>query len=582
MSTKILIIDDEEKKLREYKNTVVHYFKNNCIVFEEQAGENVLELLSKDHDLKIILIDKFLGNDNKDGITVAKEIKDNFDNTYIILITAFGYDDVKGEKHRKKDIQSALEQKTIDYFIEKDQGNTPIEIGNALDAAIESLRNPGQREHFRTERLKTLAIIKDFKVETADDKLISKKLIGKSKAIQDLKKWIVKFAKAQKPLPVLIFGETGTGKELVAQLIHELSKRSNKPFQPVNCAAIPSELIESELFGHEKGAFTSATSQFKGKFEQANGGSLFLDELGEMSLSAQAKILRAIQEKEITRIGGSKAINVDVRIIAATNKDLKTIVQKEMSENTAEKFRHDLFYRISGFHIELKPLRERIKDIEDLVEHFAETKTFTPRSITILESYDWPGNIRELQSFVESLCNLFHDKPSFDKETVEEALEYWKGQHPNSNYLFSNNNDTINKNENSGKEVKNNIKKYSSYKPRTLDEIEKRFRILAYAMTYDDNDKETKYYETNLNQLAQRGNNINTNDELRNKALQKMENKAKLQKGFTSRGNGITQWFTKAKQDTILKYFAVIEYFTPDLDCLKELAPVKSLYDTSK
>jgi DNA-binding NtrC family response regulator len=564
MNTKILIIDDEEKKLREYENTVVNYFKNNCIVSKEQDGENVIEILSNDLDLKIILIDKFLGNDNKDGITVAKEIKDNFENTYIILITAFGYEDVKGEKQRKKDIQLALEQKTIDYFIEKDQGNTPIEIGNALDAAIESLRNPSQREQFRIERLKTLAIIKDFKVETADDKLISKKLIGKSKAIQDLKKWIVKFAQAQKPLPVLIFGETGTGKELVAQLIHELSKRSNKPFKAVNCAAIPSELIESELFGHEKGAFTSATSKFEGKFEQANDGTLFLDELGEMSLSAQAKILRAIQEKVITRIGGSNEIDVDVRIIAATNKDLKTIVQKEMSENTAEKFRHDLFYRISGFHIELKPLRERKEDIKDLVEHFAETKTFTPRSIDILESYDWPGNIRELQSFVESLCNLFHNKPSFDKEIVEEALEYWKGQHPDSNYLFSNNNAIVKGNENRVKEVNNRSKSYSSYKPKDTVEIEKRFRILAFAMKHDDDNNETEYFETNLNTLAQRGNKINNKDELRNTALEKMENKTKLQKGFTSSGSGITQWFTKANKDTILKYFAVIDHFAPE------------------
>lgn len=572
----ILCIDDQyaftewERAIR--RNDDYDYEFTNLI-----SGDNIINVISSKH-ITIAFIDMNLGAGKEfEGINIAKKIRDNFKKIYIALVTSYGKDK---DDNTILEIKESLEKKMIDsYIVKEDFVRLNIEI---VENAIKSLNNPSTREKNRKKSIDSLKLIKDFKVDNADDLLIGNKLIGNSEAIQDLKKWIVKFAKAQKPLPVLIFGETGTGKELVAQLIHELSNRTRKPFKAVNCAAIPSELIESELFGHEKGAFTSATSWFEGKFEQANGGTLFLDELGEMSLSAQAKILRAIQEKVITRIGGSKEISVDVRIIAATNKDLKTIVQKEMSENTAEKFRHDLFYRISGFHIVLKPLRERKEDIEDLVKHFAHTKTFTPGSLEILKNYDWPGNIRELQSFVESLCYLFHDKLSFDKESVEEALKYWEGQHPNSNYLFSNNNDTINKNENSGKEVKNNIKNYSSYKPGTLDEIEKRFRILAYAMTYDDNDKETRYYETNLNQLAQRGKNINTNDELRNKALQKMENKAKLQKGFTSSGNGITQWFTKVKKDTILKYFAVIEYFTPDLDCLKELAPVKSLYDTSK
>ena len=207
---------------------------------------------------------------------------------------------------------------------------------------------------------------------------------------------------------VLITGENGTGKELIARQIHELSNRNKGPFIEVNCAAIPSELIESELFGHEKGAFTSAHKQRLGKFEQAIGGTLFLDEIGDMSSSAQAKVLRALQEKKITRVGGEKELSVDVRVLAATNKDLK----HEIKEGN---FREDLYHRLSVILIKSPSLSERLEDIELLVPHFVSQitdeqglpkKRFTNQAILELQKYSWPGNIRECRNIVERLLIL--------------------------------------------------------------------------------------------------------------------------------------------------------------------------------
>ena len=207
---------------------------------------------------------------------------------------------------------------------------------------------------------------------------------------------------------MLITGSNGTGKELVAHWIHEKSNRSSGPFVEVNCAAIPSELIESELFGHEKGAFTSAIKQHKGKFEQANGGTLFLDEIGDMSLSAQAKVLRALQENKISRVGGDKLIPVDVRVIAATNQDLDKLIEEK-------KFRLDLYHRISVIKIKVPDLKDRLEDIPLLVNHFANLiseeynmpqKKFDESAIEELKKYEWKGNVRELRNVVERLMIL--------------------------------------------------------------------------------------------------------------------------------------------------------------------------------
>jgi DNA-binding NtrC family response regulator len=247
---------------------------------------------------------------------------------------------------------------------------------------------------------------------TQETKLLKKKIngtiemIGNSPEINDVKSVIEKVAPTQ--ARVLITGENGTGKELVAKWLHQKSDRSNKRLIEVNCAAIPSELLESELFGHEKGAFTSANKQRIGKFEQAHQGTLFLDEIGDMSLGAQAKVLRALQENQITRVGGEKLIKLDVRIVAATNKDLK-------KEIVSGNFREDLYHRLSVILIEVPPLRERSQDIDLLIDYFLKEicsnygmpeKLIKLDARRLLTSYMWPGNIRELRNVIERLIIL--------------------------------------------------------------------------------------------------------------------------------------------------------------------------------
>ncbi|MFI3332949.1 MAG: sigma-54 dependent transcriptional regulator [Rikenellaceae bacterium] len=235
-------------------------------------------------------------------------------------------------------------------------------------------------------------------------------MVGTSAAMTDLKHLIDRVAPTD--ARVLIIGENGTGKELVAKWLHYKSQRARAPYVEINCAAIPSELIESELFGHEKGAFTSAIKQRKGKFEQANGGTLFLDEIGDMSLSAQAKVLRALQERKVCRVGSDRDIDVDVRVVAATNKDIK-------EEIARGNFREDLYHRLGVIVMRVKPLRQRSEDIPQLVEYFLvrictelnmERKEITPKALSLLTDMPWSGNIRELRNVVERLIILSNDK----------------------------------------------------------------------------------------------------------------------------------------------------------------------------
>ncbi|MDO5487284.1 MAG: sigma-54 dependent transcriptional regulator [Rikenellaceae bacterium] len=247
----------------------------------------------------------------------------------------------------------------------------------------------------------------------------SSDIIGSSAAIEHVRRLIEKVAPSD--ARVLITGENGTGKELVARSLHLKSARADCPFVEVNCAAIPSELIESELFGHERGAFTSAIKQRKGKFEQANGGTLFMDEIGDMSLSAQAKVLRALQENKISRVGSDKDVTVDVRVVAATNKDIRAEIAKG-------NFREDLYHRLSVILIKVPPLRERADDIAELVEHFIRqiaaehhiaTKSVEADAMATLRSMPWSGNIRELRNVVERLMIL-----SGDSVTAEDVRLY--------------------------------------------------------------------------------------------------------------------------------------------------------------
>lgn len=365
----VLIIDDE-RPIRQTLREILEY--ENFTVFEAENGQEGIDLI-KAQKFDVVLCD--IKMPKMDGIEVLEKILDITD-TPVVMISGHGNIDTAVE---------AIKKGAFDYISKPpDLNRLLVTIRNALDRS---------------------ALVKETK---SLKKKISKTydIIGKSPAIMQIKEMIERVAKTD--ARVLITGENGTGKELVARWLHEKSNRAGNAFIEVNCAAIPSELIESQLFGHEKGSFTSAIKQRKGDFEQANGGTLFLDEIGDMSLSAQAKVLRALQENKITRVGGEKEIPIDVRVVAATNKD----VNKEIEKGT---FREDLYHRLSVILIHVPPLRERVEDIPLLIDHFAKdiaknlgksTVPFSSDAIKELQKLPWTGNIRELRNVVERLIIL--------------------------------------------------------------------------------------------------------------------------------------------------------------------------------
>jgi len=376
---KILIIDDE----RAIRSTLKEILAYEKFEVDEAAdgAEGVKKAESGDYD--VILCD--IKMPKMDGMDVLAKLMAMNTDVPVVMISGHGTIDNAVEAIRK----GAYD------FISKppDLNRLLVTIRNALD------RNSLVQE---TKVLKK----KIFK---------TREMIGEDASIMKIKEMIERVAPTD--ARVLITGSNGTGKELVARWIHEKSNRAAAPLIEVNCAAIPSELIESELFGHEKGAFTSAIKQRIGKFEQANGGTLFLDEIGDMSLSAQAKVLRALQENKITRVGGEKEIAVAPRVIAATNKDLKSEIDKG-------NFREDLYHRLSVIVIAVPSLNERLSDIPLLAEHFAReicddygmpVKTFSPEAMKELQKINWTGNIRELRNVVERLI-ILSDKKITDKE----------------------------------------------------------------------------------------------------------------------------------------------------------------------
>ena len=369
---KILIIEDEIAIRNVLKNILLDENKK-FIIHEASNGEEGLQkLLEQNYDLVIcdIKMPKI------DGLEVLEKSMKNSNDTTFIMISGHG------------DINTAVEcikNGAFDYI------SKPPDLNRLLTTIRNALNN------------------KNLKRE---NKFLKKKInskyemIGLSNPMIEVQKIINKIANTD--ARVLITGENGTGKELVAHAIHRTSNRSKIPMIEVNCAAIPTELIESELFGHEKGSFTSAHKQKKGKFEIADEGTLFLDEIGDMSLSAQAKVLRALQENKITRVGGEKEININVRIIAATNKNLKNEIKNGH-------FREDLLHRLSVIPIHIPSLKERKSDIPILINHFLKLvcsesgiseKKIEPNAIKQLINYDWPGNIRELRNVIERLVIL--------------------------------------------------------------------------------------------------------------------------------------------------------------------------------
>jgi DNA-binding NtrC family response regulator len=370
--SKILIIEDEEP-IRRVLVRILTEEDSNFEIYQASDGKKGLDLIKKE-SFDLVLCD--IKMPKVDGIELLQRTRKTNLTLPFIMLTGHG------------NIETAVESMKLGAY---DFISKPPD----LNRLINSVRNALEKKELVTEnRILRQKVAKKYEI------------IGNSKSVMEIHAVIDKVAQTE--ARVLITGESGTGKELVAHNIHESSTRSKGTFIEVNCAAIPSELIESELFGHLKGSFTSAIKDRQGKFEAANNGTLFLDEIGDMSLAAQAKVLRALEESKIQKVGSQKDISVDVRVIAATNKDLK----KEIENGN---FREDLYHRLAVIMIEVPELSKRKSDIPILISHFSkliskeqgiETKEFNSDSLKLLEDYEWSGNIRELRNVVERLIIL--------------------------------------------------------------------------------------------------------------------------------------------------------------------------------
>ena len=366
---KILVVDDE----RAIRNSLKEILTDEGYeVDTAEDGAAALALAEREH-YNIIFCD--IKMPGMDGIEFLDKVMEAGLEGAVVMISGHG------------DIDTAVEciKKGAFDFIQK-----PLDLNRILI----TIKNATEK----------VSLVKETRI--LKKKVYGQRMVGESEAILNIKDMIAKVAATD--ARVLIMGPNGSGKELVARSLHEQSTRSAAPYIEVNCAAIPSELIESELFGHEKGSFTSAIKQHKGKFAKADGGTLFLDEIGDMSLAAQAKVLRVLQEKKLSRVGSDKDIEVNVRVIAATNKDLRAEIE-------AKRFREDLYHRLSVIIIRVPSLEERTSDIPLLIDYFikqvcTETgmpeKTFSPEAVALLQEKKWPGNIRELKNVVERLLIL--------------------------------------------------------------------------------------------------------------------------------------------------------------------------------
>lgn len=370
--SRILIIEDE-KAIRNVLRNILSEENSNYVVEDAENGKAGLDKLAE-QSYDLVMCD--IKMPGMDGLEVLDRIMAEYPDTAVVMISGHG------------DIETAVDciKKGAYDFISK-----PPDLNRLLN----TVRNALDRHQLVSE------------VKVLKKKVSAKyTMIGNSPALEEVKEMIEKVAPTE--ARVLIMGPNGSGKELVAHHLHEKSERSKGPMIEVNCAAIPAELIESELFGHKKGAFTSAVKDRKGKFELASGGTLFLDEIGDMSLSAQAKVLRALQESKITPVGGDKEIKVDVRVVAATNKDLQ-------SEIESGRFREDLYHRLSVIVIRVPGLNDRKDDIPLLAEHFGDVisgeqgiapKELSKEAISALQDFDWTGNIREFRNVMERLYIL--------------------------------------------------------------------------------------------------------------------------------------------------------------------------------
>ena len=389
MSSKTLIIAEDDESIRLVTS---RYLQD--LGYEIFMATNLKELwkLIESNKGDVLITDVML----PDGelFDILPQIVEYRENLPVIVVSA---------KNNLQTAISATKQGAYEYLPKPFDLD---ELQKLIKKALESKQNLKNKTKIRNESEKQL-------------------IVGRSPAMQDLYKSIARLS--QNDLTVMIYGESGTGKELVAKALHKYSTRSEKPFIALNMAAIPNDLIESELFGHEKGSFTGAHQKSDGKFKLAEKGTLFLDEIGDMPIDAQTRLLRVLQEGEFTPIGGKEKIQADTRIIAATHKNLSNLIEKG-------EFREDLFYRLNVVPISIPPLRERKEDIPELVNHFLdkakdlqlEPKKFTTESFQILEKYQWPGNVRELENFILKLCALYTDENIMNEDLAEEILNLQK------------------------------------------------------------------------------------------------------------------------------------------------------------
>ena len=373
MSDKILVVDDD----RNIRYSLRRMFEEKKLkVLEAKNGKEALECI-RQGEIDLVLMDVRMSG--LTGLEVLREIRNVNPKLFVIIMTAYGTTETAIE---------AMKFGAFDYILKPfdvpkmwDLVNKAIHVNQLMKSSVSF--KPGERKI-----------------------CIGERIVGKSSKMQEIYKMIGQVA--EQDITVLLRGESGTGKELVARAIYQHSKRSDKPYLPVNCAAIPETLLESELFGYEKGAFTDARIRRIGKFEQCNGGTIFLDEIGDMSLAIQSKLLRVLQEKEITRLGSNDPIKVDVRLVVATNKDLEKAIKDGG-------FREDLYYRLNVVAIDLPPLREKKDDIPELAHYFLKRFNnelnkniidINPEGMKKLCNYNWPGNIRELENVIKRACVL--------------------------------------------------------------------------------------------------------------------------------------------------------------------------------
>ena len=389
--TRILIIDDDDE-IRYSLNRVLS--SRGFQVEEASSGEQGIEC-AREHAYEVVFLDNRMGGMN--GLEALQHLRGVIPEAMIILMTAFGTTQTAIE---------AMKFGAFDYIIK------PFDLKKVLDLTEKAIQAHSDLARSRNEYAPLLNS-EDYK----------EGMVGSSEAMQEVFKAIGQVATSD--VTVMVTGESGTGKELVSRCIHQHSLRSGKPFMAVNCAAIPENLIESELFGHEKGSFTGATQQRLGKFELCDGGTLFLDEIGDMALPTQTKILRALQEGEIQRVGGQAPVKVDVRLIAATNRDLESMVREKS-------FREDLYYRLNVMRIRMPSLRDRLKDVPELIDFMLQrlrkeqgsTVTQVSReAMQVLCTYAWPGNVRELENTVQRSVVLAQGDTILKKDLPREILD---------------------------------------------------------------------------------------------------------------------------------------------------------------